>query len=138
MPKFMLLPERRGDQSMHTSKHLLFAVLLLILQVQQAFAEGHFHCREVGAKWVWFEDHLVAYVTYSTRGPQGRTYEVGTGISVNGSPWGKRKRYTGDAEFNAYGMGALHIRKKDAGPNFVVCASGLGIGTLPIIPKTEF
>jgi hypothetical protein len=59
-------------------------------------------------------------------------------MSVSGSPWGKRKKYSGDAEFNAYGMGALHIRKKDDGPDFVVCATGLGIGTLPIIPSAEF
>lgn len=112
--------------------------LVIILSPVRLLADDHFRCREVGKDWVWFEDHVAAYVTYSTRGPFGRTYEVGTGISVSGSPWGKRKKHSGDAEFNAYGMGALHIRKRDTGPDFVVCATGLGMKTLPIVPKTKF
>lgn len=117
----------------------ILSVTLLILSIPgKATAGDSFRCREVGEDWVWFEDHFAAYVTYSARGPHGRTYEVGTGISVSGSPWGRRKKYTGEAEFNAYGIGALHIRKVGSGSNFVVCATGLGLGTLPIIPPTKF
>lgn len=123
---------------MYNIQRGFIATLLLACVPTHSFADDHFRCREVGENWVWFEDHLAAYVTYSTRGPHDRTYEVGTGMSVSGSPWGNRTKYTGDAEFNAYGMGALHIRKRDSGSNFVVCATGLGIGTLPIVPATEF
>jgi hypothetical protein len=123
---------------MYNIQQGLIAILLLACIPTHSSADDHFLCREVGEDWVWFEDHLATYVTYVTRGPRDRTYEVGTGISVNGSPWGKRKKYTLDAEFNAYGMGALHIRKGDSGSNFVVCATGSDIGTLPIIPARDF
>lgn len=91
----------------------------------QCYAETPYICRNVGSDWLWFGDHAALSVSYATRGPLGRTYEVGTGLSVNGSPWGSRVKYAGDAEFSAYGIGALHIRRADDGPDFEVCASVL-------------
>lgn len=105
---------------------------MVSLMSSAALAEENFRCRDVGKEWVWFEDHVAVYVSYATKGPVGRTYEVGTGISVSGSPWGKRKKYSGEAEFNAYGAGALHIRQRDEGSSFEVCATGNGLGTIPI------
>lgn len=112
-------------------KVLQYTIVFLVGTSTLAAAE-QYRCRTVGPDWVWFEDHVALYVSYATKGPIRRTYEVGTGISVSGSPWGKRKKFSGEAEFNAYGIGALHIRKRDDGPDFEVCASANGLGTIPI------
>lgn len=113
-------------------KKIAFIFLAVTIPCLSALAGETFRCRSVGNNWVWFEDHAALYVSYATRGPAGRIYEVGTGISVNGSPWGKRKEYSGDAEFKAYGVGALHIRKRDDGLDFEVCATSSGLRTIPI------
>lgn len=95
-------------------------------------------CREIGREWVWFEDHAAVYVKYGIAGPAGRRYQVGTGVSVSGSPWGRRVVRSGRSEVLSIGVGALHIRRRDDGPDFIVCASGLGLGHIPLIPATQF
>lgn len=101
------------------------------------YSEPTYICRAVGADWTWFGDHVALSVSYATRGPRDRIYEVGTGLSVNGSPWGSRSKFSGDAEFTAYGIGALHIRRADDGSDFDVCSSTIGLDVIPII-KTDF
>lgn len=95
-------------------------------------------CREIGQDWVWFEDHAALYVRYGIAGPDGRVYQIGTGLSVSGSPLGRRTVKSGRSEVVAIGVGALHIRRRDDGPDFIVCASGLGLGHIPVIPATRF
>lgn len=109
-------------------------ILMLFMSFggQQTLASEAYRCRKVGADWVWFEDHVALYVNYATKGPLGRIYEIGTGVSVNGSPWGRRERLTGEVEFTAFGAGALHIRRRDSGSDFEVCASSNGLGAIPV------
>ncbi len=90
------------------------AVLLLLLVPGSGVAAPL--CREVGSAWQWFGDHVVLTIDYVIVGAHGRRYEVGTGPSVNGSPWGWRESYVGSAEVAAWGAGAIHIRQKDDGP----------------------
>ena len=115
-------------------------VFLVVMAATSADARNRdsFLCREIGNKWVWFEDHVSIYVKYGVVGPDGRRYEVGTGPSVSGSPWGRRVVKSGRSEILAIGIGAIHIRKDDDGSDFVVCASGLGLKAIPIFPTIQF
>jgi hypothetical protein len=114
-----------------------FACASMCITASASYSEPTYICRSVGAEWTWFGDHVALSVSYATRGPRDRTYEVGTGLSVNGSPWGSRSKFSGDAEFSAYGIGALHIRRADAGADFDVCSSTIGLEVIPIV-NTEF
>lgn len=113
------------------------ATLIISLISSSAAADERYLCRFVGESWVWFSDHVAVSVGYLTVGPEGRTYETGTGISVSGSPWGKREKRKGTAEFSAYGAGALHIRRADEGADFKVCATSSGLRPITII-QSEF
>jgi hypothetical protein len=90
-------------------------------------------CKNVGQSWEWFGDHVALWIDYVVVGTPGRRYEVGTGVSINGSPWGSRDEYSGPAEFSAYGAGALHIRQADQGEPFKVCATSTGLKPITII-----
>lgn len=113
----------------------LSALGLLALSVG-AYSQEYI-CKHVGGSWEWFGDHGAFSVTYSIVGQSGRTYEIGTGISINNSPWGSRSEHQGTYEATAYGIGALHIRNADGGEPFKVCASATGMDPA-IIFSTEF
>jgi len=92
-------------------------------------------CRTVGKDWVWFGEHVALSVDYYVIGRGDRTFEVGTGLSVNGSVWGstqKAKRYL---EVTAYGAGAIHVRKVDEGENFEVCVGATKLEVIGLCGK---
>lgn len=96
-----------------------------------------YRCREIDGDWVWFSDHAVSSIQYIVIGPQGRRYEVGTGVMLAGAPRGWRAEHSGSVEITAWGIGAFHARKADDGGPFKLC---VGEGNLdPItIYKKEF
>ena len=97
-----------------------FIVFVLLAGLPAATLSQEQRCRTVDSDWIWFSDHVVVSVTYVTQGPQGRRYEIGTGISIGGKPRGSIEEAEGRSEVTAYGIGALHLRFVD----------GLGAGTL--------
>jgi hypothetical protein len=107
-----------------------------MLTSQAAAAEEPI-CKVIDRNWHWFSDHFAMSVDYTSLGAAGRIYEVGTGISVNGSPWGSREKYSELAEFTAYGVGAVHIRQADTGEPFRVCAMATKINAVTIL-KQQF
>jgi hypothetical protein len=80
-------------------------------------------CKEVGKKWTWLGDHVVGSIEYVVIGAPGRRYEVGTGLFVQGQPWGSKRQGEGRLDFSAYGIGALHGRQIDEGSPLKVCAT---------------
>ena len=101
-----------------------------------AYADDYL-CREIGNKWMWFSDHAATSIEYVIVGPADRRYEVRTGVMIMASPRGWHTQDSGIAKVTAWGLGALHIRKDDAGAPFKIC---VGPGELePItILKLEF
>jgi hypothetical protein len=91
----------------------------LLLVVTTANAQES--CRTIGSDWVWFSDHVAFSVDYYVTGPNERQFEVGTGISVNGSVWGATEKSRHFFATTAYGLGAIHVRKADLGEDFEVC-----------------
>lgn len=112
------------------------ALMGLVSPLTPALA-AEYLCREVGADWTWFSDHVAAAVDYVIVGQPGRRYEVGTGLSMWGAPRGFRSTHAGEASVTAWGMGALHIRRADDGPPFKVCAGASHLKPIDII-KLEF
>lgn len=98
---------------------------------------ANYQCELVDQNWRWFSDHVALYVTYIVVGQPGRTYEVGTGVSISGKPRGKTQKQSGAVEVTAYGLGALHIRQSDSGNPFKVCATSEDIKPIKII-SAEF
>lgn len=94
---------------------------------------NNYICKTVDKNWAWFSDHVAVSTEYGAIGKSGRVYEVGTGISVNDSPWGRRKKHTGESTFKAYGAGAVHIRVGDSGPPFRVCAGAISLTPINIL-----
>ncbi len=94
-------------------------------------------CKNVDGEWTWFGDHVAVQVDYIVVGAPERSYETGTGIFVRGQPWGSWKVNSGIAKFSAYGIGALHIRKADAGAPFKVCATVKDLSPITIL-RAEF
>jgi hypothetical protein len=87
-------------------------------------------CRSVGEDWVWFSDHVSWTVDYFVFGPKDRVYEIGTGLSINQSVWGRTQRGQNFVEVTAYGIGALHVRRLDQGEDFEVCVGTLKLEVL--------
>lgn len=110
--------------------------IMYALSCNSVFGSGQ-SCKMLDSNWMWFSDHVGLYATYASQSPAGRVYEVGTGISISGSPKGKRRNFSGEAEFTAYGVGAVHIRKKDTGSTFQVCLELMELGAIPIF-STDF
>lgn len=111
---------------------LLFIGGLNLVIMPNAAIAADYMCRTVGPAWTWFGDHIAISVDYVSVGASSRRYEVGTGISVGGSPRGRREVYSGTAEFTAYGIGAVHIRQSDSGEPFKVCVSSAGLSPITI------
>lgn len=116
--------------------HLVLFAITMSFSISESVASSYL-CKVIDRQWHWFSDHGAVWIEYVSVGQPGRTYEVGTGISVRGSPWGSRSRYSGNATFKAYGVGALHIRQADDGEPFKVCASAEKLKPIDII-KSEF
>lgn len=102
---------------------------------QAGYANDSYSCKNVGSEWTWFSDHVVWSIDYVLVGPQGREFEIGTGVSVGGRPQGSHRRATHIAEITAYGAGALHVRKIDGGTDFKVCATSLGVDPITIYTR---
>lgn len=112
-----------------------FSQALLSMPLVVAFAAtpnafANEKCRSVGKEWVWFGDHVAWSVDYYVIGRGGQTFEVGTGLSVNGSVWGRTQKGKAYLEVTAYGAGAIHVRKADQGEDFEVC---VGVSKLEVI-----
>lgn len=112
------------------------ATLAILLCATPAHAADGVICKTVGSSWEWFGDHAALWVEYYAVGEAGRQYEVGTGMSINGSPWGSRNRYSGESTFSAYGLGAVHVRQADSGTPFRICVGAEGLATLTIVRIT--
>jgi hypothetical protein len=92
-------------------------------------------CKSIGEEWVWFSDHMALSVDYFIAGPNGRKYEIGTGMSINDSVWGWTTSGEGLTDVSAWGMGALHVRKYDTGEDFQVCVGSTGIKAIELCGK---
>lgn len=113
---------------------LLLAMPLLSASPSQAGPPDYI-CRDVDRKWVWFGDHVASSVDYLVVGPADRTFEMGTGMFINGSPWGSRVKRSGTAKVTAYGAGAMHVRRADGGVSFKVCVTQQDIDPIKIIDE---
>ncbi len=96
--------------------------------ISPVFAEEM--CKKIGSEWTWFGDHVAFTVDYYVAGPEARQFEVGTGMSVNGSVWGSTQHAKDFLEVTAYGAGAIHVRKYDQGEDFEVC---VGVDRMTVI-----
>lgn len=92
-------------------------------------------CRRVVSEWVWFSDHVAFSVDYYVIGRGDRSFEVGTGMSVNGSVWGKTQKGKIYLEVTAYGAGAIHVRKADQGEDFDVCVGASKLEVIDLCGK---
>ncbi len=110
--------------------------LLAVASPPAVGAEGYV-CKQVGNGWSWFGSHAVASISYLAIGGPGRRYEIGTGVFFRGAPLGRRQIFAGAAEFDAWGVGAVHIRQADLGEPFKVCLSSRGVKAITIL-KREF
>lgn len=111
---------------------IVFLGILFFINCNLAFADDYL-CKVVGKQWEWFGDHVASSVDYVIIGQPNRQYEVGTGVSVFGSPWGWRSQHTGNSEISAWGAGALRIRQSDEGDPFKVCATAGKLDPIRII-----
>lgn len=106
--------------------------LILVMYSGSAASMNDPLCKSVGENWEWFGDHLAGSIDYYVSGPTGRMYEVGTGISFNGTPWGTKSTHEGAYRVTAYGIGAIHIRLKEGGSPIKVCVSGNIVSLVPL------
>jgi hypothetical protein len=114
---------------------LLLPCFLGITAIHSSLSYAAPSCRVVGDDWVWFSDHVSMTVDYSITAQSSRKFEVGTGISVNGSVWGSTKVGSVFMDVTAYGIGGLYIRRADQGENFEVCASTSRIEVIDLCGK---
>lgn len=118
----------------------LGAISLIVLgfaSIAGSAQASDYLCRDVGDGWTWFSDHMAASIEYLIVGPPGRRYEVGTGVMIAGAPRGWRSKHSDNAKVNAWGAGAIHVRKKDDGAPFKVCVGSGKLEPITII-KREF
>lgn len=111
---------------------------LVMLAVSGSLANADESCRSVGSEWVWFSDHIAMSVDYYVSGPADRVFEVGTGMRINGSVWGAVEDGEGLLEVTAYGMGAIHVRRGDNGPDFQVCVGATKLKVISACGKIYF
>lgn len=114
-----------------------FLALMLWLQTPTTTFANDYLCRTVGPDWTWFGDHATSTIDYGIVGEPDRTFEVGTGMFIAGSPWGWRSTHSSVAEVTAWGVGALHLRHKDSGSPIKICVTIQRLGTIEII-RREF
>jgi hypothetical protein len=118
------------------ARYGLIILLLQFFYIDEVSANTPpYRCKNLNRQWEWFSDHAALYVDYIVIGQPGRSYEVGTGVSVNRAPIGTRNVYSGHTIVRAYGFGSLHIRRADDGPTVKVCASSHNLEPITILSR---
>lgn len=87
--------------------------------------------RRVGKKWTWFEDYVYATATYRCYTPPGRRVQVGMGVFFSGEPRGEKVAIKDQGEFTIVGLGAIHVRIYDDGPD---CEIGISQQSNEVVP----
>lgn len=95
---------------MHEKTIVLLAIMFLSLQV---LAEQDWQYKHAGENWTWLDDYTFLSATYLVSCEPGRYCEVGSGISIGGSPLGGTTKINGTAEVQVFGVGALKVRAID-------------------------
>lgn len=73
--------------------------------------------KRVGREWTWFEDYVYVTATYTCFTPTDRRVQVGMGVFAFGEPRGEKVAISEKGEFTVIGVGAVHIRIYDDGPD---------------------
>jgi hypothetical protein len=88
----------------------------------------------IGDNWTWLAEHWALSAKYNLSFPPGRKIELGTGLSVNGTPKGSKYKpdpASGETEVTGYGIGTLQGRVLDGqGPCVVVFSQAIKPGKI--------
>jgi hypothetical protein len=116
-------------------KQFCASMLAVFTALAPSSAYSNEMCRRVGSEWVWFSDHVAFSVDYYVIGRGDRSFEVGTGMSVNGSVWGSTQIAKRSLQVTAYGAGAIHVRKADQGEDFDICVGATKLEVIDLCGK---
>jgi hypothetical protein len=92
--------------------------------------------KRVGADWTWFDDYVYVTAKYTCFTPPGRRVQVGTGVFFAGQPRGEKVAISGKGDFRVIGLGAIHIRIYDGGPDCEVAISQDSNVLIPVLKDT--
>ena len=73
--------------------------------------------KRVSKNWTWFEDYGYITATYTCFTPANRRVQVGMGVFAFGEPRGEKVAISEKGSFTVIGLGAIHIRIYDDGPD---------------------
>ena len=89
-------------------------------------------CKKVDGSWTWFGDHANLKTVYVVAVQSDFEVRAATGVSVFSNPLGNRFDFSDTKEIKAYGVGALHIKKRSGQDNPLVCVDQGGLTALEL------
>lgn len=87
----------------------------------------------VGRGWTKFEDYVYGWARYICYTPPGRRVQVGMGLHVGGEPRGEKIAITEQGDFTVIGIGSIHVRLYDDGPDCEVAITRDRAEGIPIL-----
>jgi hypothetical protein len=93
--------------------------------------------KRVGKEWTWFESYIYVSASYVCFTPPDRRVQVGMGVFAFGRPLGEKIAICERGSFTVIGVGAIHIRVYDDGPDCEVAISQDSNVLVPIL-RTDF